>query len=78
MTFHEFYAIQLQGKLFEHEPVKEGFHLLRIKSDPPNQFSKCSLNKGGATMHGGRTLHYAFGNKTDKPRRGYIGYKYNL
>jgi len=30
------------------------------------------LNKGGATIHGGRTLHYAFGNKTDRPRRGYI------
>ena len=29
--------------------------------------------QGDATIHNGRTLHYAFGNKTKFPRSGYIG-----
>ncbi len=32
----------------------------------------CPMGPGGATMHGGRTLHYAGPNNTGNPRRAYI------
>ena len=42
-------------------------NLVKLERDSLSSFS------GDATLHAGRTLHYAFGNKTGVPRRGYIG-----
>lgn len=52
-------------------------HGLELKPSPEaeqliRQAVACPLPAGGATIHGGRMLHYAGPNRTDKPRRAYI------
>jgi ectoine hydroxylase-related dioxygenase (phytanoyl-CoA dioxygenase family) len=47
-----------------------------LEVDDPDQYHEqsvaCELRAGGATIHGGRTLHYAGPNTTGEPRRAYI------
>ena len=61
-----FLIFPLQLEILPHKPIKEGFHLLTIEGAPPTNFVHCELEGGGATLHHGKTLHFAFGNTTDR------------
>ncbi len=56
-----------------HRLIHPDAHGLRLADDrdPPAAVA-CPLTAGGATVHAGRTLHYAGPNRTDHPRRAVI------
>jgi hypothetical protein len=66
-----------RGPLHTHELIAPDAHGLRlaIADDVARCESAavpCPLPAGGATVHGGRTVHYAGPNLTDRPRRALI------
>jgi len=62
--------------LHDHVPACPGKHVLQLSDMnvvKEGDVEICELSAGEATLHGGMTIHGAFGNTTNKPRRGYIG-----
>jgi ectoine hydroxylase-related dioxygenase (phytanoyl-CoA dioxygenase family) len=56
-----------------HELVAPDSHALQLVDHRvPGQATACEIPAGGATIHAGRTLHYAGPNVTDHPRRALI------
>ena len=64
-----------QGDVLPHRSPKSDPKIHAIECaggfDPADAVA-CPLPAGGATMHHGRTLHYAGPNNSDAPRRAYI------
>lgn len=62
-----------RGPVLPHELIDADAHGLRLR-DPfaSSQVIACALPAGGATVHAGRTLHYAGANKTAAPRRALV------
>jgi ectoine hydroxylase-related dioxygenase (phytanoyl-CoA dioxygenase family) len=56
-----------------HELIAAHSHGLRIvESGTPGEETACEIPAAGATIHAGRTLHYAGPNLTDQPRRAVV------
>lgn len=63
------------GPVLEHRLLggDARVHALECCGDfEPAQAIACPLPMGGATLHGGRTLHYAGPNRSDAPRFAYV------
>ncbi len=63
-----------RGPVLPHELIDASAHGLRLR-DPlaaESQHIACELPAGGATVHAGRTLHYAGPNTTGAPRRALV------
>ena len=64
-----------KGEVLPHRSPKSDTKVHAIECAggfDPADATLCPLPAGGATMHHGRTLHYAGPNHTDQPRRAYI------
>jgi len=55
----------------DHNPKVQGLELDEDQVDLSNAVA-CPLPSGGATIHGGRVLHYTSPNISDTPRRAFI------
>jgi ectoine hydroxylase-related dioxygenase (phytanoyl-CoA dioxygenase family) len=55
-----------------HHLINEDAHGLVVDETPGEAAVPCPIPAGGATIHSGRTLHYAGPNGTDEPRRALI------
>lgn len=61
-------------EVLPHRPIGNDakVHGLELSVECPGGAAAVPLKAGEATVHGGRTLHFAPPNKTDSPRRAYI------
>lgn len=55
-----------------HRLINEDAHGLVVEEEPGEAAVPCPIPAGGATVHSGRTLHYAGPNGSDAPRRALI------
>lgn len=68
-----FVAGSHRGPVQAHELVDAAAHGLRLRNPAAAQEGvACELPAGGATVHAGRTLHYAGPNRTNAPRRALV------
>jgi ectoine hydroxylase-related dioxygenase (phytanoyl-CoA dioxygenase family) len=69
----QFMAGSHRGPVFPHELISATAHGLRLTQPAPaGPASACELPAGGATIHAGRTLHYAGANSSNQPRRALV------
>lgn len=61
------------GEVLEHRLIHPDSHGLQLVDETePSDAVPCPLPAGGATVHAGRTLHYAGPNTTAEPRRAVV------
>jgi ectoine hydroxylase-related dioxygenase (phytanoyl-CoA dioxygenase family) len=62
-----------KGEVLEHRSPDARVHAIECAGGfDPADAVPCPLPAGGATMHSGRTLHYAGPNRTSMPRGAYV------
>lgn len=61
------------GPVLPHQLISADSHGLRLSETyPDSQQTICELPTGGATIHDGRTIHYAGPNLSERPRRALV------